>query len=303
MAANPGVVNVDDSVGSDECDCAPESLTRAYTETYRGPHDAPVAQASAMAESIRLRPEQLVSPVLLAAHRRLGRCRKVGDTNIAAYAEDDPSGFGPALQLAADEAPMLLESLTVLLARLGLAYVGIMSPVFRVQRAANGELVGICGGDGDGLGHAGIDEAWIHVQLAPGVDAEKLVEAERLLPSVLADAHQVAQDTEAMKAALLRLAEALDGDASGLSPNVDRCEVANLLRWLVDGHFVPMGYQRCTVRDGHAHLEEESRLGVLRSRRDVFPATDRLRRRAHAGAGDEPELPALRHVSICCGGS
>jgi glutamate dehydrogenase len=247
-----------------------ESLTRAYTEAYRSPQDAQVGQAAtAAAGATRLRPEELVSPELLGAHRLLGHHRKVGDTNIAAYAEGDPSGFGPALQLTADDAPMLLESLTVLLSRLDLAYVGIMSPVFRVRRAGDGELMDI--GTGDGPGHGGIDEAWIHVQLAPGVDAEKLNEAARLVPAVVADAHRVAQDTEAMKDALLTLAEGLDTDPAGRFPGPDRQDVAALLRWLVNGHFVPMGYQRCSVRDGRAYLDDESRLGVLGSRRDAFP--------------------------------
>jgi len=43
------------------------------------------------------------------------------------------------------------------------------------------------------------------------------------------------------------------------------------LRWLADGHFVLLGYQRCQVRDGQAAVDPSSRLGVLRLRSDVLP--------------------------------
>ena len=58
--------------------------------------------------------------------------------------------------------------------------------------------------------------------------------------------------------------------ASG-SPGPDRKDVAALLRWLADGHFVLLGYQRCPVRDGRSSVDPSSRLGVLRLRQDVLP--------------------------------
>ncbi len=76
----------------------------------------------------------MVSPALVDAHHRLGRHRPVGDTRVAVYADDDPAGFGPALQIVTDNAPMLMDSVTVLLHRLGVAYKAIMNPVFRVRR-------------------------------------------------------------------------------------------------------------------------------------------------------------------------
>ena len=54
-------------------------------------------------------------------------------------------------------------------------------------------------------------------------------------------------------------------------PGPDRRDVADLLRWLGDGHFVLLGYQRCPVRDGRASVDQSSRLGVLRLRDEVLP--------------------------------
>ncbi len=254
-----------------ESPAAVEAITRVYADTYRGPQgDAPEPEPITGDAAVeQTNPEEMVSAAMLAAHRKLGARREPETTNIAAYLGDDADGFGPALQLVTDQAPTLMESVTVLLHRLGVAYLAIMSPVFRVHRGPDGELIDITPA-ADGAGD-GIDEAWIHVQLAPSVDRKAVAGAERLLPSVLADAWQVARDSTAMTEALLKLADALDSDNSGRFPAADRYEVAQLLRWLVDGHFVLLGYQRCSVGDGDACVDEASRLGVLRLRQDVFP--------------------------------
>jgi glutamate dehydrogenase len=118
---------------------------------------------------------------------------------------------------------------------------------------------------------SGVDETWIHAQLADSVDDKSVAEAERLLPAVLADARQVALDSAAMGATLRGLAAELDSDSGARFPGSDRKDVAALLRWLADGHFVLMGYQRCPVRDGHSTVDPSSRLGVLRLRQDAFP--------------------------------
>jgi glutamate dehydrogenase len=247
-----------------------QRLARAYLATYRGPHaDAPGAE-SAVTGPVDRAAGRLLTPAVVTAHHRLGQRRRIGDTRVAVYADDDPGGFGPALQIVTDNASMLMDSVTVLLHRLGVAYQAIMNPVFRVRRGASGELLEIEPAS-DAAFRDGIDEAWIHVQLAGSVDGKSLEEAQRLLPSVLADARQVALDSTALGAMLRSLAAELDSDPEGRFPGSDRKDVAALLRWLADGHFVLLGYQRCPVRDGQASVDPSSRLGVLRLRQDVLP--------------------------------
>ncbi len=270
MTVKPDVNSIDGSAEWENDAATREALTKAYAATYRGPQgDAPEPEPIAGdAAAEHTSPEALVSPALLAAHRRLGRRRAAGTTKIAAY-PDDTEGFGPALQLVTDHALMLMETLTVLLHRLGVTYVAIMSPVFAVHRGEDGQLLDLrpaVDGTADGVA-----EAWMHIVLAPSVDRKALAEAERLLPTALADARRIASDTEAMYGALRKLADALDSDTSDRFPAGDRTDVAQLLRWLHDGHFVMVGYQRCSVHDSHACVDEDSRLGVLRDRGDVFP--------------------------------
>ncbi|MEZ0338749.1 NAD-glutamate dehydrogenase [Mycobacterium sp. pV006] len=253
----------------------PELLDRllpAYLDTYRGPHGgAPGADAVVTGPLRGQTPSgEPAGPALVAAQVRLAERRARGETLVQVYGPDEDGGFGPALQVVTDDAAMLMDSVTVLLHRVGVAYKAIMNPVFRVRRGADGELLDAVpvaqAGSADG-----VDESWVHVEMSGAADRSALAEAQRLLPRVLADARQVALDSAGMNAALRSLAAELDADTGVRFPSPDRKDVAALLRWLVDGHFVLLGYQRCDVRNGDAAVDAASRLGVLRMREDVLP--------------------------------
>jgi glutamate dehydrogenase len=237
----------------------PDWFTNAYTDTYKGPHGD--------AADLR-RPAEVVGPALLGAHYRLGRHRPAGVSRVAVYPSDDPAGFGPALQVVTDHGVTLTDAVTVLLHRLGISYVAIMTPTFDVRRDGNGDLLGIKPATRGGTGP---EETWLHVQLSPSVDRTALAEVERLLPGVLADVRRVAADSAAMVAALKDLAEDVETDPEGHYRGPDRQEAAALLRWLADGHFILLGYQRCPVLDGVVSTDEASGLGVLRHRRSTRP--------------------------------
>ena len=184
----------------------PDWISNAYSDSYQGPHEDEAGTASA-AESI---PTPSVTPALLQSHYRLGSHRPAGESRVAVYPPDDPGGFGPALQVVTDDGAMLMDSVTVLLHRLGVSYAAIMNPVFHVRRDNTGDLLAVgpkeSGGDG-------IDETWLHVQLSPSVDRNALHEAERLLPGVLADLRMVAADATAMIAVLDDLANDVESNA------------------------------------------------------------------------------------------
>ncbi|MDT5316850.1 MAG: glutamate dehydrogenase [Mycobacterium sp.] len=245
-------------------------LAKAYLATHQGPHgDAPAADtAVTMPLDLSAR---MVSPALVAAHARVGRQRSTGDTKVAVYSAEDSSGVGPAIQIVTDQSAMLMDTVTVLLHRLGVAYTAIMNPVFRVRRNPAGELLDVHPASASDAPADGVDETWVHVQLSPSADAKAVAEAVALLPNVLGDARQVALDSVGLNAALVVLASQLDSDREGHFPSYDRRDVAALLRWLADGHFILLGYQRCSVDAGAATVDPASRLGVLRLRTDVLP--------------------------------
>ena len=245
-------------------------LTRAYVETHHGPHgDAPAAD-TAVTAPIERGAATKVTPDLLAAHTGMGSRRAPGETLVAVYPAGDPGGFGPAIQVVTDYSAMLMDSVTVLLHRFGVAYTWVMNPVLRARRGPDGELLALVPAS-DPDAPDGVDEMWIHVRLSSTADSAAVAEVAGLLPSVLADARQVAADSAALNATLIGLANALDSDHAGHFPGPDRRDVAALLHWLGDGHFVLMGYQRCAVHNGQATVDMASRLGVLKLRTDVLP--------------------------------
>ncbi len=228
-------------------------LAEAYAATYRGPHRGPV-------------PNELIT-----AQERLASRRRAGETLVAVYGTDDGDGFGPALQIVTDQATMLMDSVTVLLHRLGVGYIGLMHPTLLVRRSPEGVLADVRPTTPDAPVDTDVlEESWIHIQLSDPVNQRALAEAVRLLPMVVDDARQVAQDSAALSATMLGLAHEIAADDGTRFPGQDRMDVSYLLRWL-DVHFVLLGAQRCTVRDGEATADAASRLGVARLRTEVLP--------------------------------
>jgi glutamate dehydrogenase len=246
----------------------PEWIPRAYIETYRGPHDNEPGTTDTGPVDPTI-PAAIVTPALLAAHYRLGQHRPPGQSGVAVYPPDDPAGFGPALQVVTDHGGMLMDSITVLLHRLGVSYTALMTPVFDVQRDQAGELLTIepkAPGTPQYVG-----EAWIHIQLVASVDTKALAEVERVLPKVLSDVQQVAADAAAIIAALSNLAADVETNIRGRFSAPDREDVAALLHWLGNGNFLLLGYQRCRVHDGLVSGDGTSDLGVMRSRTGERP--------------------------------
>ncbi|MDT7791911.1 MAG: glutamate dehydrogenase, partial [Mycobacterium sp.] len=250
-------------------------LAQAYIESYRGPQgEAPAIGDSGLTAPIRVRALQVLTPAVLAAHGRLGSVRTPGATNVATYADGDLDSAAPALQVVTDELPMVLEAVTVLLNRLRVPYVSIMNPVFRVRRDPNGHLQDIHVASDNDAG-PGVQEDWIHVELAKGVERRSLDELRQQLPVVVTGVQETARDSDAMRSVMRGIADSVDTDTYSRFPAKTRHEVARLLRWLDDGHFVLVGYERCSVGDGDAVVDESSRLGVLRHRREDFPQLTR----------------------------
>src|SRR2546429_5341845 len=107
----------------------PEWISSTYSDSYQGRHEDKADTETAAAST----PAASVTPALLQSHYRLGSHRPAGESRVAVYLPDDSGGFGPALQVVTDDGAMLMDSVTVLLHRLGVAYAGIMNPVFGVR--------------------------------------------------------------------------------------------------------------------------------------------------------------------------
>ena len=230
--------------------------------------------------------------------------QRLGDTRVAVYPADDPGGFGPALQIVTDNAPMLMDSVTVLLHRLGVAYTAIMNPVFRVRRGPTGELLD------DRAGHRDADVP-ATASTRPGSTSscagrstdEALAEAERLLPERARrrPPGRARLDRDGGDAARPGRRTRQRRRAAGSPAPTARTSPRCCAGW-------PTGTSCCwatsAARSATARrpVDPSSRLGVLRLRQRRAAAADRQRRPAGAGAGHHPQLPALRRLPVHRGG-
>jgi glutamate dehydrogenase len=250
----------------------PDWISKAYIESYRGPHggepEAPEGHAASASVDAAV-PAALVTPAMLSAQYRLGQCRPPGESCVCVYPAGDPGEFGPSLQVVTHHGGMLMDSVTVLLHRLGVGYTAIMAPVFEVHRSPTGDLLSV-GPKAPGTS-AYEGESWIYVQLVPSVDGKAIAEVERLLPKVLTDIQEVARDAAALIATMNDLAADIETNSAGRYSAPDREDVAALLRWLGDGNFLLLGYQRCRVHQSQVTGDGSDGLGVLHNRTGSRP--------------------------------
>lgn len=208
---------------------------------------------------------------IFRCHVDLAVQRTPGTANVRVYQADDEAGLGVAVQMVTEDMPLLVESVTSSLTRMGVSLSEVVHPIFEVTRDADGNLESAVPHEVDGNGATGLRESWMHLQLHPATSPAVLAQIEASLPDVLTDVRRVIEDTEPMREAQARVAGELDAAAAaGKSPfaATDLTDTANLLRWLADGHFTVLGYaryERDTV-NGRAKsiIVPETSLGVLR---------------------------------------
>jgi glutamate dehydrogenase len=246
----------------------PDWISTAYIESYSGPHSAEPGAVESRPVDPSV-PAAIVTPAVLGAHYRLGQRRPPGESCVAVYPADDPAGFGPALQVVTDHGGMLMDSVTLLLHRLGVDYTALMTPVFEVHRGPTGDLLSVEPKPPGASPYVG--EAWIHLQLSPTVDSKTLTEVEQLLPKVLGDVQLVATDASELIATLSGVAADVEANVDGHFTAPDRDQVAELLRWLGNGNFLLLGYQRCPVHGAFVSPDGATGLGVLRIRTGARP--------------------------------
>ncbi|MEV6771839.1 NAD-glutamate dehydrogenase [Nocardia sp. NPDC051030] len=211
------------------------------------------------------------STQIFRCHVDLAIQRTPGIANVRVYHADDEASLGVAVQLVTKDMPLLVESVTSSLSRIGVSVSEVVHPIFEVTRDADGRLETAVPHEVDGNGATGLRESWMHIQLHPATSREQLRRIETSLPDVLTDVRRVIEDTEAMREAQGSVAVELEAAAqAGKSPfaATDLTDCADLLRWLADGNFTVLGYaryERSTV-GGQAKsvIVPESSLGVLR---------------------------------------
>jgi glutamate dehydrogenase len=221
-----------------------------------------------------------------AAHARLAEHRPQGRALVEVRRGGDAVLDPPAdvVDIVTDDMPFLVDSVTMELANHGLAAKLVVHPQLRVRRDVTGTLLEIVGQASagqlkdDGSSHDELAESWTHIEIPPLAEGE----AEALaadLRRVLSDVRVAVEDYSRMRARAVALADDVltpEGEATAGagsdnlgSSEVDApAEIAELLRWLADGHFTFLGYREydlVTGPDGMAlSAIPGTGLGILR---------------------------------------
>lgn len=209
-------------------------MAAAYLATDHGPRDGDTT-----------RDPDSVTPALIAAHHQLAGRRSPGAV-VAVYGADHPAGA--ALQAVTEEATMLLDSVAVLLHRLGIPYTALMAPVFPAPTAPSPGFMCSC---------------------CPTPTARRWPRPNSCC-RWCSDARQVAEDSAALATALGSLADTMDDDDGSRFPSPDRHGAAKLLRWLADG--TSCCSDRCAAKSATGRRCSTSPVGwVARLRTELLP--------------------------------
>ncbi|GAB1595986.1 NAD-glutamate dehydrogenase [Lysobacter claricitrinus] len=140
------------------------------------------------------------------------------------------------LQIANDDMPFLVDSVTLALAERGIAVHVLGHPVVPVARDRAGRVTGIGEGKPESLMHLEIDRQSV----------EAMAEIETAVRRVLEDVRAMVHDWSAMQTKMLQVADEL-GERRSPLPAENLHEAQEFLRWAANNHFTFLGFREYEV--------------------------------------------------------
>jgi glutamate dehydrogenase len=170
---------------------------------------------------------------------------------------------GSVIEIVTDDRPFLIDSVLALLARRDHAVARSFHPVVGTVRDATGNLVDVVRAvDTD---HR---ESFQHYELEERLDEEEAADLIGALEWVLSGVQAVVDDFEPMRRAVDRMIGYAREDAA-FFPDEDVEETVAFLEWLLDDHFVFLGYREYDIVDVDGEpalvVDPGSGLGLLRN--------------------------------------
>jgi len=242
----------------------------AEVRVKSGAGDPKVAEAFAKLVCSELSAEELARrgidtwSALIAELFGWFRKRPEGQASVRAFNPDrEHNGWTcphSVVEVVADDAPFLVDSLEMVIADAGLRLHRLIHPILDVARDAKGNLTTI-GNPDDGIAM----ESVMHAEI-DRVDDATLHQLQEVAQVALGDVRAAVTDWQAMHDKMLAIADALPD-----TKTLDAAEIAEgqaFLRWAADNHFTFLGYREYDVvaDDGDELLKarEGSGLGILR---------------------------------------
>jgi len=178
---------------------------------------------------------------------------------------------GSVVELAVDDAPFLVDSVSAEIQARGIAVQRAVHPVIGVARDGTGRLTEVTHAR-----RAQQRESVQHYELDRPLDAEEAADLEGALRAVLSDIHSVVRDFEPMTRAIDRMVGVAEAGRARY-PVEDVYETTAFLRWLLDGNFIFLGFREYRITgsgaDRSLSVVPGSGLGILADHRGSAFAT------------------------------
>ena len=164
------------------------------------------------------------------------------------------------------DAPFLVDTMRLVLERLGLTASFMIHPMIDVARDESGDVVRV----GPGAGGS-VREAWTTMEVsACSAELASILEAE--VNAACADVLRVVGDFDALRDRAAAVAESLAETPAEGHTATEADQVSKLLGWLIRQNFVFLGAASYTVHHGGLRVVEGSQLGLLRMTNALDPA-------------------------------
>ncbi len=161
------------------------------------------------------------------------------------------------VEIINDDMPFLVDSVSMVLTRLGLGIHELVHPILAVRRNTRGELQDVAPPTGSMA-----QESLMHIEV------DRLAEADRAklkdeLTRALADVRVAVADWQPMRAGIEQVARDLRAGPTGVSAEEGHETVA-FLEWLHDQHFTFLGYRCFSLESENVTFDTGNCLGLLR---------------------------------------
>src|SRR4249919_1558645 len=140
------------------------------------------------------------------------------------------------LQIANDDMPFLVDTVTMALAEQGIGVHVLGHPVVTFQRDKGGKLVAVGNGTPESLMHLEIDRQSV----------DQMPKIKQAVEAALADVRAIVRDWSQMRDCMLQAAGELGSRKFPADP-AERHESEEFLRWAADNHFTFLGYREYEV--------------------------------------------------------
>ncbi len=205
------------------------------------------------------------------AHWELGKNRQPGESKMRIYNPDaERHGWQSdytIIEVVTDDRPFLVDSVAMLLNRLGLTIHLTVHPIFCIERDGSGEAVSMSAAVGEAQG-AG-QESYLHVEFDRRFGADSFEGIQRQLESVLRDIKTASDSWAPMRAKVLEAADEIEREQQrqGMDDHEDRVAFC---KWLEEGNFTFLGYCELDRKsESELSLNNDSLLGILNSDKQV----------------------------------